>query len=216
MNANPKFLSATAHVDEAAVKPLPNSRKVYVEGSRPDIRVPMREITQSDTPASFGARRESADLRLRHLRPVHRSGGEDRHPLGTRAAAEQVDRGAQRYRGARRTDLALRARAARRSEARGAALQPEAQAAPRQGGHERDADALRAPRHRSRRRWNTSRSARTSAATRSRSLLRRQHPGQRLRRRDPESDHARSSCATRSRAAAPSFRPTSIIRKPSR
>jgi phosphomethylpyrimidine synthase len=55
MNANPKFLNATAHVDEAAVKPLPNSRKIYVEGSRPDIRVPMREIVQSDTPASFGA-----------------------------------------------------------------------------------------------------------------------------------------------------------------
>ncbi|HEY6280563.1 MAG TPA: phosphomethylpyrimidine synthase ThiC [Burkholderiales bacterium] len=55
MNANPKFLSATAHVDEAAVKPLPNSRKVYVKGSRPDIRVPMREITQTDTHASFGA-----------------------------------------------------------------------------------------------------------------------------------------------------------------
>ncbi len=42
MNANPKFLAATAHVDDAAVKPLPNSRKVYVAGSRPDIRVPMR------------------------------------------------------------------------------------------------------------------------------------------------------------------------------
>src|SRR5689334_11423343 len=55
MNANPKFLNATAHVDDAAVKPLPNSCKVYVEGSRPDIRVPMREITQSDTPAAFGA-----------------------------------------------------------------------------------------------------------------------------------------------------------------
>ena len=55
MNANPKFLAQTAHVDEAAVQPLPNSRKVYVEGSRPDIRVPMREISQSDTPASFGA-----------------------------------------------------------------------------------------------------------------------------------------------------------------
>jgi len=55
MNANPKFLNATAHVDEAAVQPLPNSSKVYVEGSRPDIRVPMREIRQSDTPASFGA-----------------------------------------------------------------------------------------------------------------------------------------------------------------
>jgi len=57
MNANPKFIAATAHVDSAAVKPLPNSRKVYVEGSRPDVRVPMREVVQSDTPASFGAER---------------------------------------------------------------------------------------------------------------------------------------------------------------
>ena len=55
MNANPKFLSATARVDEAAVKPLPNSRKVYVAGSRSDIRVPMREIHQSDTPLHSGA-----------------------------------------------------------------------------------------------------------------------------------------------------------------
>ncbi|APA70200.1 phosphomethylpyrimidine synthase ThiC [Janthinobacterium sp. 1_2014MBL_MicDiv] len=54
MNANPKFLSATATVDEAAIAPLPNSRKIYVEGSRPDIRVPMRAISQSDTEASFG------------------------------------------------------------------------------------------------------------------------------------------------------------------
>jgi len=44
MNANPKFLAATAHVDDAAIQPLPNSRKVYVG----DLRVPMREITQSD------------------------------------------------------------------------------------------------------------------------------------------------------------------------
>ena len=55
MNANPQFLAATATVDEAAIQPLPNSRKIYVTGSRPDIRVPMRQITQSDTPASFGA-----------------------------------------------------------------------------------------------------------------------------------------------------------------
>src|SRR5687767_14990442 len=55
MSANPKFIGATAHVDEAAVKPLPNSRKIYVTGSRPDLQVPMREITQSDTPIHFGA-----------------------------------------------------------------------------------------------------------------------------------------------------------------
>ena len=48
-NQAAKFLAATAHVDEAAVQPLPNSRKIYVQGSQPDIRVPMREISQADT-----------------------------------------------------------------------------------------------------------------------------------------------------------------------
>jgi phosphomethylpyrimidine synthase len=43
MNANPKFLAATAHVDDAAVQPLPSSRKVHVG----PLRVPMREISQS-------------------------------------------------------------------------------------------------------------------------------------------------------------------------
>ena len=60
MNANPQFLATkftadAAHVDAAAVKPLPNSRKFYVQGSRPDLRVPMREISQAETPASMGA-----------------------------------------------------------------------------------------------------------------------------------------------------------------
>jgi phosphomethylpyrimidine synthase len=60
MNANPQFLASkftadSAHVDAAAVKPLPNSRKVYVQGSRPDLQVPMREISQAETPASMGA-----------------------------------------------------------------------------------------------------------------------------------------------------------------
>ena len=57
MNAvlNPaKFLESTAHVDEAAVQPLPNSRKIYVQGNRADIQVPMREISQSDTPTGMG------------------------------------------------------------------------------------------------------------------------------------------------------------------
>ena len=54
MNANDKFVAAAAHVDGAAVQPFPNSRKVYVTGSRPDIRVPMREIVQSDTPTRMG------------------------------------------------------------------------------------------------------------------------------------------------------------------
>ncbi|HEX8606584.1 MAG TPA: phosphomethylpyrimidine synthase ThiC [Pseudoduganella sp.] len=54
MNAHQKFLASTAEVDSAAIAPLPNSRKIYVTGSRPDIRVPMREIAQADTAASFG------------------------------------------------------------------------------------------------------------------------------------------------------------------
>ncbi len=54
MNANDKFYARDAHVDAAAVAPLPNARKIHVQGSRPDLRVPMREIRQGDTPASFG------------------------------------------------------------------------------------------------------------------------------------------------------------------
>ena len=54
MNASTPFTYDSARVDDAAVAPLPNSQKVYVVGSRPDIRVPMRKISQSDTPESFG------------------------------------------------------------------------------------------------------------------------------------------------------------------
>lgn len=50
-----KFLNETASVDESATTPFAKSRKVYVEGSRPDIRVPFREISLSDTPSAFGA-----------------------------------------------------------------------------------------------------------------------------------------------------------------
>ncbi|TVO75199.1 phosphomethylpyrimidine synthase ThiC [Sedimenticola selenatireducens] len=41
--------------DSMAVQPFPGSRKIYIQGSRPDIQVPMREITLTDTPATFGA-----------------------------------------------------------------------------------------------------------------------------------------------------------------
>ncbi|HEX5515694.1 MAG TPA: phosphomethylpyrimidine synthase ThiC [Gammaproteobacteria bacterium] len=46
---------ATAALNESVTRSFPNSRKTYVEGSRPDIRVPMREITQAETPLMFGA-----------------------------------------------------------------------------------------------------------------------------------------------------------------
>jgi len=53
LNQN-NFSNTTAAVDQAAVKPLPNSRKIYVQGSQPDIQVPMREIRQTDTMTSNG------------------------------------------------------------------------------------------------------------------------------------------------------------------
>jgi len=50
-----KFSTETASVDKGTTEPFANSRKVYVTGSRPDIRVPFREISLSDTPSQFGA-----------------------------------------------------------------------------------------------------------------------------------------------------------------
>ena len=44
-----KFLSQTAKVDPESVQPFRNSAKVYEQGSRPDIRVPTREISLADT-----------------------------------------------------------------------------------------------------------------------------------------------------------------------
>ncbi|TWC29796.1 hypothetical protein FBY03_12753, partial [Pseudomonas sp. SJZ079] len=35
-------LSESAQVDQQSVQPFTRSQKVYVQGSRPDIRVPMR------------------------------------------------------------------------------------------------------------------------------------------------------------------------------
>jgi len=49
-----EFLSQTAKINDASVQPFPNSRKIYAQGSRPDIRVPMREISLTDTPLMNG------------------------------------------------------------------------------------------------------------------------------------------------------------------
>jgi len=54
MKSQSSFQASTATADQAALSPLPNSRKIYVTGSRPDIRVPFREISQADTPTGFG------------------------------------------------------------------------------------------------------------------------------------------------------------------
>jgi phosphomethylpyrimidine synthase len=50
-----QFLNETASLDPEALKSFAKSKKVYVRGSRPDLKVPFREISLSDTPSSFGA-----------------------------------------------------------------------------------------------------------------------------------------------------------------
>lgn len=41
-------------MSEESAQPFPASRKVYVTGSRPDVRVPMREIALTPTSGRFG------------------------------------------------------------------------------------------------------------------------------------------------------------------
>jgi phosphomethylpyrimidine synthase len=54
MSAVLKDLTSTA-ASSVKIDSYPASEKIYVQGSRPDIRVPMRKITLSDTPVQFGA-----------------------------------------------------------------------------------------------------------------------------------------------------------------
>ena len=56
MNAQPSELLRQAQtLSETVTSPIRGSRKAYVRGSRDDLRVPMREIVLTDTPAMFGA-----------------------------------------------------------------------------------------------------------------------------------------------------------------
>ena len=49
-----QHLSDTAQVDQQSIQPFPNSRKIYVQGSRRDILVPMREISLTPTETDDG------------------------------------------------------------------------------------------------------------------------------------------------------------------
>ena len=50
-----ELLSQTARIKDESVQPFPNSRKIFIQGSRDDIRVPMREITVTDTLTDSGS-----------------------------------------------------------------------------------------------------------------------------------------------------------------
>ncbi|MEE8387310.1 MAG: phosphomethylpyrimidine synthase ThiC, partial [Acidiferrobacterales bacterium] len=49
-----EFLKKTAQLSKAVTAAFPGSRKIYIQGSQFDIRVPMREITQQDIQTSSG------------------------------------------------------------------------------------------------------------------------------------------------------------------
>jgi phosphomethylpyrimidine synthase len=55
MNAVPStLLQQTEQLSESVTQPIPGSRKIFVEGTRADLRVPMREIALQTTPTAFG------------------------------------------------------------------------------------------------------------------------------------------------------------------
>jgi len=55
MSAIPEeFVRTTARLSDEVTKPFPASRKIYVDGSRPDLRVPMREVILTPTHAGSG------------------------------------------------------------------------------------------------------------------------------------------------------------------
>ena len=52
----------TTTVGSVKIDSYPASEKIYVQGSRPDIQVPMRKINLSDTPVHFGAVEKNGPL----------------------------------------------------------------------------------------------------------------------------------------------------------
>jgi phosphomethylpyrimidine synthase len=215
-----EFIAASAHVDDAAIQPLPRSRKAYFEGSRPDLRVPMRLVEQSATPASFGAEPNppvyvydtsgpytdpQARIDIRKGLPALRA-----RWIEERGDTVELDGPTSLYGQERLADAKL---AALRFDLKRRPIRAKPGATSRRCTTRAAAS--------SRPRWSSSRSARTSSGSEYLEGLRAAG-----RRRDawPSSSGAstaanpsaprsrarsrRSSCATRSRAAAPSSRRT--------
>ncbi|MGV6852044.1 MAG: phosphomethylpyrimidine synthase ThiC [bacterium] len=56
MNSIPRDIDKnTRQIGAEVTAAFPSSKKIYVEGSRPDIKVPMREIEQQATPVAMGS-----------------------------------------------------------------------------------------------------------------------------------------------------------------
>ncbi len=228
MNANPKFLAATAEVDAAAVAPLPKSRKVYETGSRPDIRVPFREIEQADTPTMFGGEKNPPltvydcsgpytdpnvriDIR-RGLPEVRRAWIEERGDTEV-LAGPTSDYGKARLADPKLTAMRFDLQRPPRRAKAGANVTQMHYARRGIVTPEMEYVAIRE----SLRREQYLQSLRDSGPTARRwsSACCASIPANRSAPRFPRPSRP-SSCATRSRAAAPSFRPTSTTPKSSR
>ena len=92
MNAQLNTLQAQAQtLSDSVTSPIIGSKKIYLEGSRPDIRVPMREIALTPTPKLFGDERndpfavyDTSGARLHRPVQFQRLGSTEtgRHPFG--------------------------------------------------------------------------------------------------------------------------------------
>ncbi len=58
MKQSSETLTSLSSINEAFIKPFPNSTKIYVKGSREDIRVPMRQIKLTDTIGSLAEKND--------------------------------------------------------------------------------------------------------------------------------------------------------------
>ena len=205
MNANDQFFARDAKVDAAAVAPLPSFAQDLRRGlARRTSACRCARSRSRDTPASFGAEKNPPLAVYDTSGPYTDPAAQHRHPLGPAAAARALDRRARRHGELDGPDVArTAARASPIPTLAELRFDLHAHAAPREGRRERDADALRAPRHRHAgdgvHRDPREPAARGDAARSCPRALRRQHPGQSFGASDPAVDHARIR-ARRSRA----------------
>ncbi|HAU4930229.1 phosphomethylpyrimidine synthase ThiC [Aeromonas hydrophila] len=84
--------SAQTFIDNLKGMAHPNSRRIFIEGSRPDIRVPLREIQLADT--FVGGTKDAPQFEPNEPVPVYDTSG----PYGEEAAPIDVRRGLPRLR----------------------------------------------------------------------------------------------------------------------
>ena len=77
--AKADFAGKDARADDLALAPLPNSRKIYATGSRPDLRVPMRAVS-----LSLPAAADDDDTR-----PLVRADGKNGKPTNGKSAKSE-------------------------------------------------------------------------------------------------------------------------------